>query len=264
MEDEFFLYMPASFVVGGSSNYYLTGDKGEKKAIVERRATAARYINRLLLVFDAFDGDTKGIEEIMYKAHSGLNQFGETVTRGKFTIREFRGMQRTRHVRIQYLNNGKRLYKVMAISPDEAPVIVKGFFDSVHVFVDGKSIAVNAASDASTLRLPKLVEEPPILLDDSQPVELDKVDRPPFILFIDRVSFESDNRRHISGGEIEVKVLLSSTGKVTKTEIVKNNFPRMSKEVVVRAESTIFIPAEKDGKLVSVYSTLNSSFGFVN
>jgi len=258
--NEFAAYMPDGYLTGAEKPFRLIGKKEGDYALITKRATVARFINGTLLTFDICEGDAVNAERIETEGHPDLKQVGEAKKVEQFLIKSFLGSRKNRTVRVQYFNSGKRLYTLTSIARSDDDPIANAFFENGRIQSNKHWLVPNLPTGVTTTRLPKLIEIEPDRVDDDHPVDIKDVDRPPLFLFVDRNNFSYDNRKEVTGGKLEIRVLLSSSGKVTKAEVLKSSFLRMNKDAVDRAKGTIFIPAEKDGKLVSVYHTLGSSF----
>ena len=57
-----------------------------------------------------------------------------------------------------------------------------------------------------------------------------------------------------------MRLLFSSSGKVTKIENISNSARELADAAVKAAEKIQFLPAEKNGKLVSTYKTIEYNF----
>lgn len=258
--NEFAAYVPEGYLTGSERPYRLIGKDGSSFALISRRITVARFINGTLLTYDLCEGDTLNVENIEIEGHSDLKPIGGSRTVEQFAIKSFAGKRKNRFVRVQYFNSGRRLYTLTSITITESDLIANAFFENARIQSNKRWLAPNLPPGATSTRLPKLIEVEPERVSDEQPVDIKDVDRPPLFLFVDRNNFAYENRKEVTGGKIEIRVLLSSSGKVTKADVLKSSFLRMNKDAVDRAKSTIFIPAEKDGKLVSVYHVLGNSF----
>lgn len=61
-------------------------------------------------------------------------------------------------------------------------------------------------------------------------------------------------------GSVKLSGLFSSSGKITKVEVVSNPGGELTKLAIKAAEQIQFLPAEKDGKLISTYKFIEYSF----
>jgi outer membrane biosynthesis protein TonB len=59
---------------------------------------------------------------------------------------------------------------------------------------------------------------------------------------------------------VKLKILFSSSGRITKLEVISSPGRELTETVIKSAEQIEFLPAEKDGKLVSIYKTVEYSF----
>jgi TonB family protein len=263
VNNEFAAYFPAGYLTGGRSGFYLIGTDGRDRAFVEREITVARYLNGSLLTMVAWDGDVKKIERIETAVDLGLVSDGPMRNIGKFTMASFRGKRKNRFVRTQYFNSGANLYRLTADTSTADDKLASAFFENARILSKDKWLVPNAPEGATSTRLPKIIEKEPERVDDAHLVPIADVDRPPLILYVERIDFSSDKRRGVGTGKLEVNVLLSSSGKVSKAEILRSEYLYLNQDALDAAKRTIFIPAEKDGKLVSVNLLIDRGFAFV-
>jgi hypothetical protein len=255
--NEFAVFMPEGYVTGGRSNYRLAqpGDEAQ----VDRQLILARYINGIILLTEYYEGSARRIQKILQDREKLPLEKEEEIN--GFQVKSFSGKSEKRFQKTQQFLFKDRLYIVKGISPSENDPLVKAFFESVRLTNQDKTVAPNAAAGVAVTSLPQLVEREPERVADSKTFAPSEVERPPLIL---RMMPPRDNSRTESGfgsGRVRLKVLLSSSGEITSVEVVESASRLMAEASIQAVKQTIFIPAEKDGKLVSVYKIIEHSFG---
>lgn len=255
--NEFAVFLPEGYVTAGDSNYRL-GASGGAGAQVDKHIVLARYINGAVLLMDYYEGGAKQIQKTLLEREKLTIDKQEEIN--GFQMKSFSGKPENRFHKVQHFLIKNRLYVVKAISIAENEQIVKAFFESIRLVTQGKAVAPNAPAGATTTNLPQLIERETERLDDSKTFSMKEVDRRPIILKSSRPRFTFEMRRGMSGGKLRLKVLFSSSGQVTKVEVLESPLKLLDEAAIQTVKETIFIPAEKDGKLVSVYQIIEHSF----
>ena len=258
-ENEFYFLMPEGFQAFADGNYY-TMTKNGGKAQVDSRRTLARYINGVVLMLEFYEGDAKDIEAGLIERQKGQLERDEIVN--NFQFKSY--VEKTPEFvwETQYFLLKKRLYVVQAVARSENNQIVRDFLESVRLANQKQFAAPNSGKNVkaeSMPVLPEIAENLPELLDDSQALP-DKTDRGVIILYRPRPRFSAAARQSGASGKVTLKGLFSSSGKITKLEVVSSPGRELTDAAVKAAEQIQFLPAEKNGKLVSIYKTIEYSF----
>ncbi|MGI9034696.1 MAG: energy transducer TonB [Pyrinomonadaceae bacterium] len=257
--NEFYFLMPEGFQAFADENYF-TMTKNGGKVQVDSRRVLARYTNGVVLMMELYEGDAPEIQTMLVERQKGQLIKDELVN--GFQFKTF--VEKTPEFvwETQYFLLKKHLYVLQAISRDENNQIARNFFESVRLVNQKQTAAPNVSNSAnpnSVASPPEIVENAVERLDDSQLLQ-DKPDRNIIILYKPRAHYSPNARRIGLSGVVKVKVLFSSSGKVTKTEIVSSPSKDLSELASKAAEQIQFLPAEKDGKLVSTYKIIEYSF----
>ncbi len=257
--DEFYFQMLEGFQVFTDGNF-VTKTKDGNKAQIDSRRTLARYINGVVLMLEFYEGDAKDIETALTERQKGKLIKNELVN--GFQFKSY--VEKTPEFvwETQYFSLKKRLYVLQAVSRADNNQIVRNFLESVRL-VNQKQFAApnstkNVKPDSLTV-LPEIVENLPERVDDSQPLQ-EKSDRSVIILYRPRPRFSAAARQARLSGNVKMKVLFSSSGKITKVEVVSSSGRELDEAAIKAAEQIQFLPAEKDGKLVSTFKTIEYSF----
>jgi TonB family protein len=256
-DNEFALYMPEGYVVGGDNNYYL-GSKIGGGAHVDKQLILARYVNGVVLIMEYYDGGGKPAQKIL-EDREKLTLDKEEQSNG-FLVKSFSGKHENRVYKTQQFLIKNRLYVVKGIAAAENDPIVRGFFESVRLTNQNNTVAPNAPAGVATTSLPQIPERETERLDDSKTFTIAEVDRKPIVLKSRRPPYPAEARRNSGSGTVKLKVLFSSSGKVTNVEVVESPSKILADASIQTVRDTLFIPAEKDGKLVSVYNFLEYHF----
>lgn len=258
-EDEFYFLIPEGFQVSADGNYFtMTKDGG--KARIDSRRTLARYINGVVLILEFYEGDAKDIEAALTERQKGQLIRNELVN--GFQVKSY--IEKTPEYvwETQYFSLKKRLYVLQAVSRAENNSIARNFLESVRLENQKQFAAPNSNKDVkpdSLISLPEIAENIPERLDDSQPFQ-DKPDRSVIILYRPRPRFSPAARQSRLSGNVKLKGLFSSSGKITKVEVVSSPGRELTEAAIKAAEQIQFLPAENDGKLVSIYKTIEYNF----
>ncbi len=254
---EFIVFMPEGYLATSAGEMYL--GKFPSATRVEKQLKIARYINGVVLLMEYYQGNGKDIyKTLREREKSLLDKEGEAngFQFAHFSSKDGKSFQKT-----HFYYSKKGLYLLRSISKTETDKISKGFFESVRLINGTKPVAPNAPQNAESTSLPKIVEQITPRLDDSMAIEWKEVDRKPIILAQGRPNFSFDMRQGMSNVRVRLRVLYSSSGKVSDVKVLEISYKSLEREAIETAKKTIFIPAEKDGKLISTYQIVEYSFG---
>lgn len=256
-DNEFALYMPEGYIVTGDNDYYLGGPLSAG-ARIDKQIILARYINGVVLLMNYYEGGGKQAQKILLEREK-LSPGKEEEVNG-FQVRNFSGKVENRFEKTQHFLIKNRLYIVKTISATENDPIARAFFESIRLTNQNNTVAPNAATGATTTNLPPLSERETDKTDDSKIFSITEVDRKPIVLKSRRPSYTPEMRRASMSGKVKLKLLFSSSGAITNIEVVESPSREMTEVSIQAARGTVFIPAEKDGKLVSVYKFIEHRF----
>jgi len=253
--DEFVVFLPEGYITTADSEYYLGKQPAPR---VEKHLKAARYLNGVVLIMEYYEGKGKEIYKILKEREKATFVKEEEVNGfqiGHFSTKTEKGIRKT-HI---YFND-KSVYFVRGYAKSEDDSILKGFFESVRLINQKNVVAPNVPADAKSTLVPRIIERETPRLDDSLAIEPKEADRPLIILKAERPRFSSEACRGINNLRVKLRVLYSSSGSVANVEVLQVTSKLIEKEAVEAAKKVVFIPAEKDGKLVSVFQTVEYSF----
>lgn len=254
--NEFLVFMPAGYVTTADGEYYLGKSSAAR---VEKQIKVARQINGVVLLMEFYQGKGKEIYKTLKEREKSLLEKEEEIN--GFHVARFSDKSDKGYKKTHFYVNDKSVYLLKAFFKSEDDKIVKSFFDSVRLVSESKAVAPNVPPDAKSTSLINLVEQEISRLEDSAAIDSKAADRPIIILNSPRPKFSFEARAGLSNIRVKLKVLYSSSGKVTDVEVLQITSKLLEKEAIETVKKTVFIPAEKDGKLVSAYQTVEFSFG---
>jgi TonB family protein len=128
---------------------------------------------------------------------------------------------------------------------------IQQFFSSVTLGATNPAIEVKEGSGASYHSTTR---------DNANAFTLKEVDRRPFIAFKPEPSYTEDARQNALTGSVILKAIFTADGAVTNIKVA-SGLPYGLEENAIEATKKIkFIPAMKDGKLVSTWMQLEYNF----
>ncbi|MGI8668453.1 MAG: energy transducer TonB [Aridibacter sp.] len=255
-DNELILYMPQGFKTIADSGYDYIGPRGSGK--IEGKLLIYRYINGVILFLDYYTGDVKQIQKSLEKEEkSAPEKIGEI---NGFDFKQFTETDDEHYKKKQYYRIKDRLYILTAVAKSEDNEIIKDFFQSVKLINDNKGVSPNVPSGITSITLSGIKEKEMLKFDDSQVINDKEADRPVVILNLPRPKFPIGIVRNLSNGKIILKALFAATGQVTKVEVLDSPSKELSKAAIEAIKKAKFLPAEKDGKLISVYIEKQYSF----
>jgi TonB family protein len=254
---EFMVFMPEGYLAASSGEMYLGKPPGAAR--VEKQLKVARHLNGVVLVMEYYQGNGKDIyKTLKEREKTTFEKEGEI---NGFQFAHFSAKDEKSYQKTHFYYSKKGLYLLKAISRAENDKILKGFFESVRLINQNNPVAPNAPQDAKSTSLPNVIEKIAIRLDDSMAIESKEADRKMIVLSQDYPNFSFDMRRGMGNVRVKLRVLYSSSGKVSDVKVLEISSKLLEREAVEAAKRAVFIPAEKDGKLVSVYQTIEYGFG---
>src|SRR3954466_4869515 len=176
--NEFLAYLPDGFLTVSDENFVT----GSKKARVDKKITAARYINNVVLIVEFYEGDARGIKESLVKEEKSAPEKSDTIN--GFEFAQFLVPMRNFSSKKQFFQIKDRLYVVTAVARSPENDVVKDFFNSITINNENKVVFPNAGNDVKSVSLKDVSETSPAMTDDSSPFESKDTDRGPIILYL--------------------------------------------------------------------------------
>ncbi len=138
-----------------------------------------------------------------------------------------------------------RAYILQVVGAHETDASVKRFLDSFTVERSRDSAAVEIRPDENKS---SLVDERP----DPGPVfTSQEVTRKAVLVLRREPQYTEEARQAHLSGNVRIKAVLSTSGKVTNIEVTKSLSHGLTEKAIEAARQIVFIPAMKDGKFVS-------------
>ncbi|MBC7900252.1 MAG: TonB family protein [Saprospiraceae bacterium] len=256
-DNEFLIYIPQGYGTL-SDGGFITGRPGIGGK-VDRKLTVYRYINGVVLTMEYYEGDAKQIQKDMQDKEKSTADKSETIN--GFEFRQFVGNTENYFNKTQHFRIKNRLYVLKAIAKSADDPIVEGFFRSVKLIESEKVASPNVSADMTTFTLSDILEQSATKIGDDVIVKSEDADRKVIVLQTRRPKFPIEMVRNQSSGRLKLRVLYSSSGKISNVEVLESPSKQLEKMAIDAAKDTTFIPAEKDGRLVSVYKIQEYSFG---
>jgi hypothetical protein len=247
-EKEFSVAVPARYTLLADENYTSNGARVDKRIIINR------FVNGAMLIVEVYSGDIRRLEEDQVKAITkGDKPFSVTrdETVGTFTLKNLK-LQREKLVETyQFYRSKKTLYVVKAIAATEQDPVAVAFLGSVRLGTGTEIAAPNGSADLNDFA--------EVLASMDETPFSGTPDREIAILYKPRPHYPRDAMDSAPSGNVVVKVLFSASGKIK--DIVPVSGPRALWKASIDAASQIrFLPALKDGKLVSTWKQISYSF----
>ena len=152
--------------------------------------------------------------------------------------------------RTLWIATKSRMYVIEVAGRDEDDPNIGRFFSSLNFpkfntgINSGDTIANAGASNKPEVKAPEI--------DDGPPLSESEVTHPAVILYNPPPSFEHQGKNT----EIKLQVLMSYSGKITDVKVVARVPGAANEQAVAAAKFLIFLPAEKNGRLVSQYRVI--------
>ena len=253
-DKDFFVYLPDGYKMATEGTFYLPGTGGSA-ARVDSVARLGRLVNGGAIIVEYYSGDAKGLQDIVEERSACLRVDTREVQ--GFALRFFQGESKGIKCRGVSARRKNSLYVVQSYSSN-AEALMKALFDSIRVIEQGTTRNTFGVAATSVL-LPRTLENLTPVLSDAGPIEESEADRKPILLATPRPRNLMPSSRTGPKVKVAVKVLLTASGDVTVISVEKGSkiYHATAQEA---AQKLVFIPAEKGGKVVSVYKTMEYSF----
>lgn len=251
--NEFLFLIPEGFQTSADGEIYI--GKRSDYVVAKDHRIAARYINGVVLMMDYYEGKAAEIQRLLAELYQGELLKEETIN--GFQAKYYRKTNPEYSWEQQYFYNKNSLYLMHAIYRGERNKIAENFFKSVRLVNNQITVSPN---------LPKDVKKSALMADYSaiaiEPVSEEIVEQPDkraVILYRPKPVWNREFGRS-NAGTVKFKVLLFPSGKVAKAERIFSPTVGLADGVRPSAENLIFLPAEKNGKAVASWETIDYSF----
>jgi hypothetical protein len=247
--NEFVFYFPEKYQSSAAGEFY-SRTKSGAEIIVSSKRSFVFYKTGTIIIAEVYEGNGEKIQKYLREDIEG-EATRKDVSNG-YNVETFLEKGTKNFTTTQYFQTKKWVYVLKTITSLENDPVAKSFLESVRLIKLGKTVSPNAPKDATTTILTKLFDET-ISRDDTKIFELKEVDRKPIFISYPRPNFEELRPFLRSGVDTKYSLLLTSSGKVTDVKIAPNVQKPVERIIRDAFNDIVFVPAEKDGMLVSVW-----------
>jgi TonB family protein len=155
----------------------------------------------------------------------------------------------------------KRVYVLEAFSRGGDHDGVARFLNSLTLGANPRGRAIEAGAFEAKLAPPS-AQAPPAAPDAAPagPLSARDVPQKAVVVFKPEPGFTEQARQNNVYGLVRLRAVFASTGKVTNIQVIKGLPDGLTEKAIVAARCIQFFPAEKDGRRVSQYVTLEYNF----
>lgn len=257
-DKEFIVYLPQSYEMLTDGQYYTSDPDGSSLGKVDKKLVIYRQINNVVLLMEFLQGDSKQVMKNLLKREKSYT--GDTEEKNGFDFAQVVSDEDGYQKKKQYFRIKNRLYIIKAFFKSDDSSIADSFFKSVKLVNDGKAVSPNVPSDVKSISLPGIIEREQEKLGDDQAIESKEADQRAIVIHSPSPKFRNGNLL-ANKGKIKLRILYSASGKVSNVEVLESSSKSLEKPAVEAAKKTIFIPAVKNGKLVSEYAIQEYGIG---
>lgn len=191
------------------------------------------------------------------------------VTHDGFNGKQYRINEGNLYTTIQYLATLQHVYTFRVIARNEGASAAQKFLASIKLGrVDSNQHAndlieeVNSDLDplASNAPLSGSAVSPTPAQTKDEVLTLKETTHKPTIVWKPEPQYTETARRHQLTGTVALRVILTSSGKIRVVRAVKELGDGLTENAIKAVKCMRFFPAEKDGRLVSTYATVEFIF----
>lgn len=254
INNEFLFLIPEGYQIAEDGEMFV-GKNSDSLVRINNRRTVTRYVNGVVLMMELYEGNIKKIQSSIAEMYKSDLLKDETI--GGFQFKSYSKKFPDFVLEQQHFYSKDALYLMSAAYRSERGEVVENFFKSIRLVDNGKAVAPNLPKDAKKELLNAGL--PDIVLEASSEEIVEQPDKKAVIVYRPKPSFKREFGKSNSG-TVKLKVLLLANGKVGKVELVAA--PNLSLYEGVRnsAEHLVFLPAEKNGKPVTSWQTVDYGF----
>lgn len=173
---------------------------------------------------------------------------GRDVDRNGFKGKEYVKREDAYTQTVQCFVTKKRYYVIEAATRDKGNSNVEKFFSSLSL--GGGEKRAEVTDDWGDDK------NPPVRINGSKVFEEKEVTHPCVIIIKPPASYNPMARAAMAQGEVRLRAVFTATGEVVNVEVVKGLGVGLTESAIEATKSVKFIPAEKDGQLVSQYGEI--------
>jgi TonB family protein len=181
----------------------------------------------------------------------------ERTSQKELTLNGFKGKQYTIPNKIpgtmQIFATRSHICRFHAFGAGMDDARIQQFFSSVILGDKNAGIEVKEGSGSSYKAAPQ---------DNANAFTVKEVDRRPFIAFKPEPTYTEQARQNALAGSVILKLIFTADGSVTNIKVASGLPYGLEENAIEAAKKIKFIPAMKDGKLVSTWMQLEYNFNF--
>lgn len=256
---EILLFMPEGYETFSATDYSVSSGTSIKNSTL-----LVKYVNGAVLILSFIEGDTKNYQKfIVNKQNKGKEktELLKSETLAGFEINAFKISFPDYIQRRQFFLKGNRFYSLDAYYRNEKNSVVEAFFESVRINDQNERFAPNSPKNSSLDIINKIPVPIAEQIVDSEATVEENPSNEAIFIYSPVTVYGTLVKSPPSINRVKLKLLLGSSGKVLKIESL-SGLPTNRLTATNAAKSVYFLPAEKDGKLVTTWKTINYYDGY--
>lgn len=219
------------------------------------------YANGVVYFVVVYEAPEKGmLKHTLMNARQYFRSSEIPVTVDGFNGQQFSKTEEGVYYKTQYFATKHKIYVISIAARDEGNPAINSFFSSLKL---GRAVSTTDtdAEGASTPASTKNQTPLPDLSDTGPVLEQGEVTRKavfvwqPYLLHLMNSDIAPSPR-----GKIKLEMVLRSSGQVTDVRVIKGLSQYVNQKIIERVKYSRFLPAEKDGRPVSVRITFEFNY----
>ncbi len=268
-DGEFSIELPEKFAYFYNKEGFLVNNT-YNSFLVEEMSMANAYVDKTLLSFETYKAKQSALDAITDSdEHSAKfltkNADWSKLKKEGYKLKQLNYGNKNFTAIRQYFSSKNRIYVLTVANRDGETAAMKRFFDSLIFKPDAKNEQISEAIRFANLKQSEVEAitnaEPPkppgniFAKPTSDPNAL------PLVIVSQPIpSFTSSAKRSFETGNIQVRLTFSDEGRVSKVGIIKDLNAGLLRQSLFSAIRMKFLPAEKDGKPITVSKIVEYSF----
>jgi TonB family protein len=222
-------------------------------AQIKRQFTYHAYYDGAVYLVHAYKASSpQGVMNELSAALRGA--VARDVREGGVTAREYETTTDALYQKTRFVIAGKFLYVLEASARDARNPTLDRFLSSfttgkANPAGGGEASPSNAGADASTQTA-----------DAGEVFKQKETTRKAVLVYRPEPLYTDEARRDQITGAVRLRIILSATGRVTNVTALSRLPDGLTEMAIAAAHATHFLPAEKDGRRVSQYVTIDYNF----
>lgn len=258
-DEEFSLLTPISPSVFEQS-YVGHTFKSEGEQVLAKRSYSV-YVSQFIFVVESYQArrPDRLLKDFVDYYHPNQSQKFESGQINGFRGKRYRIESNNIYHEVYYLLTSKHLYVLTVAANDKGSPFIMQFLSSFKIREDGSKtgpgvvLVLKENGSVSDHRSRSLNVQDVVY-------SLQEVTRKPIVIWKPEPAYTNEARRNQRMGRVLLNAILDSSGQVKFLETVKGLRDGLTERAVGAANNIRFLPAEKDGKIVSVRIKLEYNF----